>query len=129
MGDSGGYRKALGRKGEETAVGFLRSKGYKILTRNFQIREGEIDFIAEHENTLVFVEVKTSRSDSFGHPADRVDETKQQRMIQAASAYLQKHEMDDRDCRFDVIAIQIEKGRQTVEHIQDAFQIEQDDAE
>ena len=124
-----GYRKILGRRGEETAERFLRDIGYQILQRNFQVREGEIDLIAKADNMLVFVEVKTGRSDAFGHPADRVDENKQRRMIRAAAAYLQQQEREDTDCRFDVIAVRIVKGGPVVEHIKDAFQVEQDDPE
>jgi putative endonuclease len=126
---SPGYRKALGREGEDAAAGYLQAKGYKILDRNFQIREGEIDLIAKSDDTLVFVEVKTGRSNSFGHPADKVDLRKQRRMVKAASAYLQKEEIDDMDCRFDVIAIRITRNTPIVEHIQDAFQIDPDDPE
>ena len=52
------YRKILGRRGEEIATEFLRSKGYTIRDRNFQIQEGELDLVAEVDEALVFVEVK-----------------------------------------------------------------------
>ncbi|NQT26340.1 YraN family protein [candidate division KSB1 bacterium] len=127
--DPKGYRKQLGKRGEEIAAEFLQSKGYTIRDRNFQIREGELDLIVEVDDTLVFVEVKTVRSEAFGHPADKVDSRKQHRMILAAEAYLQKYEINDMDCRFDVIAIRIKTGNSIVEHIEDAFNADANDME
>lgn len=123
------YRKHLGRQGESIAESYLRSKGYLIRERNFQIREGEIDLIAEAGDLLIFVEVKTGQSGRFGHPADKVDLRKQQRMILAAEGFLQKNRIEERDCRFDVIAVRIKNGRSIVEHIQDAFQVDPDHGE
>ena len=57
-----------GRAGEAAAAALLRRSGYKIIERNFRVREGEIDIVAEHSGDLVFVEVKARRSGAFGKP-------------------------------------------------------------
>lgn len=127
--DPKGYRKQLGLRGERIAEEYLQSSGYRIRERNFRIREGEIDLVAEGDGALVFVEVKTGRSDLFGHPADKVDFRKQRRMIKAATAFLQTQDIGDMDCRFDVISIQIKMEARIIEHIKDAFQIDPADRE
>src|SRR3982751_3743722 len=66
-----------GRRGEKLAVKFLRQQGYKILYRNFRGRTGgEIDIVARHGDTLVFVEVKTRTREDFGRALDAVDREK-----------------------------------------------------
>lgn len=52
-------RKKLGQDGETLACDYLKRKGYKIITRNFRCRNGEIDIIAQDKETIVFCEVKT----------------------------------------------------------------------
>jgi len=113
--------KDLGRKGERLALDFLRKKGYRIIETNYRTRRGEIDIVCEHGGCIVFVEVKTRRSLSFGNPEEAVNERKRRKMLDTASRYLlERSRIDKVDCRFDVIAI-VEGKRQTITHIQDAF--------
>ena len=65
-----------GRAGEAAAAALLRRSGYKIIERNFRVREGEIDIVAEHSGDLVFVEVKARRSGAFGIPEESLTEAK-----------------------------------------------------
>jgi putative endonuclease len=118
------YRKRTGREGEEKAVFYLKQKGYRILERNYRAERGEIDIIALDQDTLVFVEVKTKRHDNFGEPESWVGRKKQEKIGKAAQVYLQKHSMEDKDCRFDVIGITTEKQKMIIRHIQDAFWLE-----
>ena len=67
------YNKEKGYTGEDIAVNFLISKGYKVLERNWRYRRNEIDIIAWHGSTLVFVEVKTRSSLECGHPREGID--------------------------------------------------------
>lgn len=83
----------------------LEQQGYTILTRNYRTPEGEIDLIAKHDDTLVFVEVKVRRSEIFGPPQEAVDAAKQRHLILAAQHYLHQQGLDDIKIRFDVVAI------------------------
>jgi putative endonuclease len=62
------FRKILGQEGEDRAARHLAKQGYKILERNYRTPSGEIDLIALHQGTVVFVEVKTRTSDAYGAP-------------------------------------------------------------
>ena len=110
----------LGAKGESMAVIFLKKKGYQILAINWRWQKAEIDIIAQINNTLVFVEVKTRSSDTFLKPEEAVHDKKQQLLIDAAEAYCEVKELEI-EIRFDVIAI-IHKGHSnTIKHIENAF--------
>ena len=120
-------RQSLGRRGEELAADFLRRQGYRILETNARSRLGEIDIVADApgngEKPLVFIEVKTRRSATFGSPLEAVASRKQHRLIRLAEAYLQQNpRLSKRVCRFDVIGIVIDRGDQPkIEHIPAAF--------
>ena len=98
--------KTLGDAGENAVTNYLQNKGYNILARNFRYgRFAEIDIIAEIGDTIVFVEVKTRRSNKFGMPAEAVTPQKQQKIITAATKFIQDNELYDRSCRFDVVEV------------------------
>jgi putative endonuclease len=84
---------------------------------------GELDIIAVDGRTVVFVEVKTRSSTGAGHPADAIDNRKEQRMTQAALAYLKSHRLLNHSARFDVVAVTwpTDAKDPTIEHIIDAF--------
>lgn len=117
-------RQKTGLIGEELAEQFLRQKGLRILERNFRAGHGEIDIIAEEGNTLVFIEVKTSKSLSYDHPVTWVDERKQHILGETAEAYLCRNSIEDQDCRFDIIAVELNPQGYRLEHIKDAFWLE-----
>lgn len=112
---------STGRRGEELAAAFLRHQGYIILVRNYRAARGEIDIVAREDNTLVFVEVKTCRSSSFGEPETWVTERKQKQIGKVAMGYLQEHDLHDVDCRFDVVAVTLSGAKANVKLIKDAF--------
>ena len=113
----------LGRRGEEAAAEHLEALGYRIVTRRFRTRAGEIDLVAEEAGTLVFVEVKARGSLACGRPADFVDGRKRGRLLRAAAAFLQRRGGPDRPCRFDVVEILAPPGGHLRVHlIRDAFQ-------
>jgi putative endonuclease len=118
------YRKRVGREGEDKGVGYLREKGWTILERNYRAERGEIDIVALDGDVLVFVEVKTKRHNSFGEPESWVDQRKQMQIGKVAQAYIQQHNIYDKDCRFDVIGI-VNCGQNIeIRHIKDAFWLE-----
>jgi len=111
----------IGLKGEQLAVEHLVRKGYRILTRNFHTRRGEIDIIARRGDQIIFVEVKTAKGKAFGSPRCWVDLRKQARLIHAAVVYLAIKGVHDTDCRFDVIAIELDRPKPRLTHIINAF--------
>ncbi|MBN1140861.1 MAG: YraN family protein [Deltaproteobacteria bacterium] len=113
-------RLSLGKWGEETAAGYLQTHGMKIVERNYRTPIGEIDLIARHGKILVFVEVKTRRSDLFGLPQEAVGARKQRQIIRATQWYLQNHPTPLQP-RFDVVAVTIANGAPVIEHIPGAF--------
>ncbi len=100
------YKKLLGRLGEKKAEKFLKRKKYKIIERNYKTRFAECDLIALYGNLLVFIEVKTRSSVSYGNPADSVDFNKQKKYVKLAEYYLAcNREYKDCSVRFDVVEI------------------------
>lgn len=117
-----GPRLALGRRGEELAETHLRTRGYRIVTRNWRSRLGEIDLVAEDDGVLVFVEVKTRTGTSRGSAAEAVTSAKQRRLTLLAREYLLRHDRRDCAARFDVVAITLTGGAEPrVELIRNAF--------
>ena len=118
----------LGKWGEKLAAAYLLKQGYSILAENFKTPYGELDLIAEQaeaynpdEKTIVFVEVKTRRSKSFGYPEDSVTPIKQEHIIAAAQYYLQEHPSIESDWRIDVIAIEYYQDHDPViQHFENA---------
>jgi putative endonuclease len=116
--------RPLGQRGEDVAARWLRRKGYQIVSRQDRdLSRGEIDLVAVDGQTIVFVEVKTRRSQTSGHPADAVDHDKQGRLTRLALVYLKRHDLLEYPARFDVVAVTWPRTarRPTIEHIVDAF--------
>ena len=112
----------LGEQGEILAAKFLKKAGYKILDRNVHLGRYEIDLIASQDDTTVFVEVKTRRTDDPVSPEENVDQKKQHHIIQAARQYISKENDPDRYYRFDIVAVVLpEKGTPEIQHFTDAF--------
>lgn len=121
-------KKELGAKGEEIAVRYLKSRGYRILERNYRVRLGEIDIIAEHGDDLVFIEVKTRSDILFGSPFESVTKQKQQQLSKVALEYIGKKKCHLCPARFDVVGIQFQKGSKSfgdanIELLQNAFDL------
>lgn len=112
----------LGQRGEEAAANYLEDKGYYIKARNFRTSLGEIDLIAEKEEALIFVEVKTRKGLAYGRPSEAVDYRKQQKILTVAQQFLQLYKLFHKKIRFDVIEVLVDKERiSDINHIQNAF--------
>ena len=98
-------RQALGKTGEDLAVGELERRGYAILARRYRTRHGEIDIVARDGQTTVFVEVKVRAGAECGTAAEAVTPAKQRRLASMAVDFLARNRLMDRPCRFDVVAI------------------------
>lgn len=115
-------RTALGHLGELLAAERLRRQGYVILERNYRCPAGEIDLVAREEGMLVFVEVRTRSSDSFGSPLESVGFLKQQKLREVARHYLAHRRPAYEGIRFDVVGIVLTEGEEArVEIVPHAF--------
>ena len=114
-------KKAAGNRGEDLAAKYLEGKGYSIVARNWRQRSGELDIIARQMDILVFCEVKSSRYEGESNPALRVDHRKQLKLSRLAREYLALEHPKIESCRFDVISVKTDQGRDIIEHIENAF--------
>ena len=110
----------VGGLGEETAAQYLLTRGYEVRERNYRTKYGEIDIIAQENDTIVFIEVKT-RTGSFALPREFVTLAKQKKLRKTAEIYLSQTCLHEHFCRFDVIEVQPDRTGYSVSHIIDAF--------
>lgn len=118
----GNRRRLFGQHGEQRAAQFLQSLGYTIVDRNYRYPRGEIDLVAQDKETIVFVEVRTHRSQEFGNPLASVNKRKQRQIAMTALHYLSRFHLHDRAARFDVIGIMGEGDTAQLTHIKEAFE-------
>jgi len=100
-------RKDLGQIAEDHAARYLRSRGYRVLARNYRASTGEIDLIAEHDGAVVFVEVKSRSAHEVAQARDSVTSAKQRRIARTAAAWLAAQGGRERVTRFDVVEVAI----------------------
>ena len=110
----------LGKKGEQAAANFMKNEGYKVLKRNWSMYRHEIDIVAEDEEYIIFVEVKTRTSRQWGNPEDFISKAKIRRIVEAADLYLQINDIE-KPARFDIISAVWDGQVFEIEHIDDAF--------
>jgi putative endonuclease len=110
----------LGKKGEKLAVDLLIKSGYKILEKNYRYLKAEVDIIAQKNNVLAVVEVKTRSSNYFGDPQDFITPKKIQLLLSAIDYYVVQRDLDV-EVRFDIIAILLQENETKIEHLEDAF--------
>ena len=118
-------RQQIGKRGEDLAAAYLEGQGMTILARNLRLGAHEIDILAREGETLVFVEVKTTRAASFGEPELWVDERKQRQMSEAADAYFFQQGIEEAECRFDVVAVTLAGSQPLIRHLPNAFWAEE----
>ncbi|MDW8052302.1 MAG: YraN family protein [Armatimonadota bacterium] len=99
-------RARLGRRGEAIAAQYLQAQGYQVIACNWRKREGELDIVALEGETLVFVEVKTRRTLTYGAAEESIDARKQARLARLAQRFVDEHpELRFRESRFDVVVV------------------------
>src|ERR1017187_3103344 len=119
-------RRILGDRGEKAAARYLRRHGYKILTRNFRSGKAEVDLVARHKDFLVFVEVKTRKTEEFGLPSEAVQRDKQRNLSKAALDYLRQLGNPRIHFRFDIVEVVLPIGSKKPDDIrltQNAFDL------
>lgn len=114
--------REIGFYGEKVALDFLRQQGYRILEKNYRCPLGEIDFIAQEKNTIVFIEIKFRQNKTYGLPQEAVTYHKQKQIVRVALHYLKKTNFGKSPplIRFDVVSLSPEN----IELIKDAFSVQ-----
>ncbi|HVZ67100.1 MAG TPA: YraN family protein [Patescibacteria group bacterium] len=111
--------------GEDLACDYLKKKGYKILERNFRKKYQEIDVIALHNKTLVFVEVKTRKSTAFGTPFESIAPWKLKNLIQLAQFYKMLNPKLPENMRIDAIGVSLNGEKvEKIEHLENIMDID-----
>jgi putative endonuclease len=116
-------RLELGKLGEKLALKQIKRLGYKKVIRNYRCPLGEVDLIARDGDTLVFVEIKTRKGKSLGYAKEAVTERKQHQLSKVALAYMKSNDCCDAKARFDVVAVNLDKGRAQIEVVKNAFEL------
>ncbi len=111
----------LGKKGEQVAIEHLQKKGYLILEHNWRYQKCEVDIIAQKDNNLVFIEVKTRKTNFFGLPESFVGIRKIKHLAIAAENYCDINNKLTFDVRYDIISAVISKKNTEIHHFEDAF--------
>jgi putative endonuclease len=114
-------RRDLGTRGEDAVAEWYEARGYVVASRNWRVREGELDLVLQRGRTVVFCEVKTRRGDAFGTPFEAVTITKQRRIRTLAIRWLSEHRVHANELRFDVAAVRQRQTGVQVEVIEAAF--------
>lgn len=113
-----------GIQGEKAAKEYLKSKGLKFLTANFNSGRGEIDLIFRDDDCLVFVEVKTRSSEEWTRPARAVDKRKRRLISQTALDYLRMLKNPNIKFRFDIVEVLVKDGKVAeIRHLPSAFSL------
>lgn len=115
--------QAFGSRNETLAADYLLLHGYAIICRNYRTPLGEIDIIANHGGTVVFVEVKARRSDRHGSAKYAITAQKQRKLSKTALWYLKSTRQLHMKARFDVVAIDTQPNAPRIELIQNAFDL------
>ncbi|MBI4336231.1 MAG: YraN family protein [Chloroflexi bacterium] len=105
-----GSNQSLGKAGEAAACSYLVAHGWQVVERNYRCPWGEVDIVAQDGDTLVFVEVRTRQSKTFGTPQESVTAAKRQHLVAAAQHYLQERGLNTH-WRIDLLAVFAHQGR------------------
>jgi putative endonuclease len=115
-------RRVVGDAGEDAVARWYERAGFRIVARNWRVREGEIDVIARRRDVLVFCEVKTRRGDAYGEPFEAVTARKQLRIRALATRWLSVSGEHADLLRFDVASVRPDgRGDWLIDLIEDAF--------
>lgn len=118
-----GRSHRLGRRGEDVAAAYLRSRGWRILDRNWRFHHKELDLVVEREGVVAFVEVKTRAEGAWGHPLESITAGKRRDLAIAARAWVGLRGRVGQSYRFDAVAVTREGARLRVEHFEGAWRL------
>lgn len=113
----------LGRRGEELAASHLRSRGWRILDRNWRFHHKEIDLVVERHGVVAFVEVKARSPGGWGHPLEAITVAKRRELLWAARGWIAAHGRGYDSFRFDAVFVEAAPASVRVEHVEDAWRM------
>lgn len=112
----------LGKLGEEVIANYITRLGYKILDRNFECKQGEIDIIALDNKELVFIEVKTRTGINYGEASEAITKYKKRHLLNSIKYYLYKRNLEDEFVRIDVAEVYVEGKNIKINYIKKAIE-------
>ncbi len=116
-------RVNIGQWGEDVACRYLSRKKYRIIEKNYRLKTGEIDIIAQKDEYIVFIEVKTRSSNQYGRPSQAVSDFKKKRIVKTALQFICEKKMLNQSIRFDIVEIDYATFNEyQVNHIENAFE-------
>lgn len=117
------YNKEIGTHGETIGKNFLITNGYKILDMNHRNKYGEIDIICKLNSIIIFCEIKSRYTNSFGSPIESITYHKQKQIIKLSQIYIINNKLLNYDIRYDIIEVIFNNinASYTLNHVKDAF--------
>ena len=113
-------KQKTGRAGEQFVSSYLEQDGFTILARNYQTRLGEIDIIAQKDDVIAFVEVKTRYNEYF-HITQTITKSKQSKIVKTAKHFVLRSGIIDKVLRFDVAIVTQQDGQWQISYLPNAF--------
>ena len=101
------HNQKIGKLGQKIAVKFLKGKGFEVLDENIYFREGEIDILAEKDNILSFIEVKTRTNLKFGFPEEGITDQKREHLESAIDCYRAEYNVNQ-ECVLEIISVRLD---------------------
>lgn len=111
--------RSLGDIGEDKATAYLQNLGYRVISRNYLTKLGELDVVAIKEDILAIVEVKARKNYDYGRPSDFVNDKKQLRIKRTSEIFIKDKKLFDLQVRFDVCEVNLSNGQ--INYIENAF--------
>ncbi len=113
-------KQDTGQRAEQIAVDYLRANGFAIRTTNWRAGHKEVDIVAEKNNVLHIVEVRSLNSTYFQQPYQSIDRAKQRNLIQAADAYIQRYKLT-MEVQLDVISVVFNGAEHMIDYLPNAI--------
>lgn len=111
-------KQHVGEIGEKLAVEFLKKRDFRIIQRNYRCPHGEIDIIATKKDTLIFIEVRTRTSSTYGAPEESITAFKKEKMVSSALYYCSHHSDLPPNWRIDFVAVELDEVQNKVKRIE-----------
>lgn len=112
----------LGKLGEDIISNYIIRLGYKILERNFECNQGEIDIIALDNRELVFIEVKTRTGTNYGEASESITKYKKRHLLNSIKYYLYKRNLENEFIRIDVAEVYVKGENIKINYIKKAIE-------